>query len=407
MNETHENGTGMFGGADEANPLMRIQEKMGGMFIAWGGDGGEFTGVPLVESFDEYYAEYAAIRQRVGILHMPQRTVVKMRGSEACDFLHRMNTNDVNGLKVGESNHALLLNQKGRIDVDMIVMKVGEDELWLEVDQHNASRLIESLDKMIFTEDIEFEDCSDQLEHIALHGPAGVKLLEKLRTQETEGLSGIELWEHREVKLHGVDCRVYRRDDAGSLGLHVLVPRDALIAIYGEMVRASGWEAGAEVDAEWAEKRREGLRGRPIGWMAYNTARIEAGTPIWMIDYGTDSLPAETGIIDELVSFTKGCYLGQEIVARMHSRGHPKRILVGLKLDADKIPVAGSAVTEEKNGESAIIGGITSSTASPLLGNQSIALAVMKWGKHRAGSKFSVVAEEASIAAETCTLGVM
>ncbi|QQE13321.1 aminomethyltransferase family protein [Planctomycetota bacterium] len=402
MNENHENG-GMLGGADEANPLMRVQEQMGGMFIAWGGEEGEFTGTPLVESFDEYYAEYAAIRQRVGVLHLPQKAVVKVKGSDASDFLHRMITNDVNGLKVGESNHALLLNLKGRIDVDMIVLKVSDDAIWVEMDQHNVGQFITSLEKMVFVEDVVFEDCSGELDHVALHGPASVKLVEKLGSD----LSGIEEWANREIEICGTKCVVYRRDDAGSLGLHVFLPRRELAMIYGEMVRASGWEAGAEVDAEWAEKRREGLRGRPIGWMAYNTARIEAGTPIWMIDYATDSLPAETGILDEVVSFTKGCYLGQEIVARMHSRGHPKRVLVGVKFETEKIAVAGSGVIVEKDGKEDVVGGLTSSTASPLLGGKSIGLAVMKWGKHRKGVKVKVAAEDVVVDGEVGKLGVM
>src|SRR6185436_21150893 len=94
---------------------------------------------------------------------------------------------------------------------------------------------------------------------------------------------------------------------------------------------------------------RTGL-ARRIGWHAYNIARLEAGWPIFNIDFGPDSLPHETGVLNDRVSFKKGCYLGQEVVARMQSLGHPKQRLVGLKAveetgaDEDRVPEAGAAL---------------------------------------------------------------
>ena len=133
---------------------------------------------------------------------------------------------------------------------------------------------------------------------------------------------------------------------------------------------------------------------RPIGWAAFNAARIEAGRPLFGIDFDETVLPAETGQLERAVSFTKGCYLGQEIVARMHARGQIARQIVGLRLDNDALPIAGSHVFAP-NDSGDQIGGITSSTLSPRLSNAAICLAIVKKGFNTAGAEVRVPAEGA------------
>ncbi|WP_432798103.1 YgfZ/GcvT domain-containing protein [Poriferisphaera sp. WC338] len=371
------------------NPLAAKQEQMGGMLMAWGAEG---EAIAAVDSFEDYRAEYAAIRQRVGILHMSWRGLIKITGADAADLLHRMITNEVNNLPTGKSNHALLLNTKGRIEADFILMKMPNESgtIYLDAAKFNTEHLITSLDKIVFTEDITFQDQSGDIEHLFITGPGAAALIEQSRDENDSQTdpATLEPWDCGSVLICGSACHLMRRDEAGSLGLHLYVPRDNINAIYDHLLSQAGWSSNHEIDANWAEQRRKGLRGRPIGWGAYNTARIEAGTPLFMIDYGADSLPAETGILDELVSFTKGCYLGQEIVSRMYNLGHPKRVLVGLKFDQEFVADAGNPIyqeAKETDTEPVVIGGVTSSTVSPLRGNQSIAFGVIKWGKHRNG----------------------
>src|SRR5439155_17574914 len=119
-------------------------------------------------------------------------------------------------------------------------------------------------------------------------------------------------------------------------------------------------------------------RARRIGWHAYNIARIEAGWPIFNIDFGPDSLPHETGVLEDRVSFKKGCYLGQEVVARMQSLGHPKQRLVGLKAKEwttsggeEGVPEEGTRVYAQARGQEGgqppeVVGAVTSSAASPM-----------------------------------------
>jgi folate-binding protein YgfZ len=134
---------------------------------------------------------------------------------------------------------------------------------------------------------------------------------------------------------------------------------------------------------------------RPIGWHAFNIARIEAGTPLFNIDFGPTNLPHETGLLSHRVSFTKGCYLGQEVVARLENLGKPKQILVGLKVQTDALPIAGAQVFEQNSDNSMgdQIGVVTSSTLSPMLGAVPIAFAMLKTTKATPGATVLVSAE--------------
>jgi len=131
---------------------------------------------------------------------------------------------------------------------------------------------------------------------------------------------------------------------------------------------------------------------RPAGWAVFNTSRIEAGRPMFGIDFDDTVLPAETGQLSRAVSFTKGCYLGQEIVARMHARGQVARQIVGIRMQDDALPLAGAPIIDEKSNQ---IGGITSSTISPILSNASIGLGMMKSAFASPGTSVRVAAEGA------------
>ncbi len=253
-------------------------------------------------------------------------------------------------------------------------------------------------------------------------------------------MTPLEPMQHATVVIDGANGVVYRRDVTGSLGLHLLLPSEAAGGVFARMAEAVGGlvpdvdkarsefrvpsselkdtesskfqvpgsKSEAVVPLTWNMEHgtwnSPAVRGRGIGWVAFNTARIEAGTPLYHIDFGPDSLPGETGLLEDAVSFTKGCYLGQEIVARMKHLGHPKKIIVGLKCEDDRLPIAGSQIHEADAPGGTIIGGITSSTLPPLLGGSAIALASMKWAKHHVGTIVSTPAEGAFVKATVCAL---
>lgn len=436
---THRNFADTDQPGSHMSQLHHIQRELGAEFVNFGPPPQE-GGAQIVAEFGQYEAEYAAIRQRVGILHMPQRGVLRLTGEDRAEFLHRMLTCDVQHLKGGASRRAFQLNDKGRIVADLMLHH-GDLDTWLETDVLDLSALNDLLEARLFSEDVTIEDFSPQRTKLVLYGPAALALLRALADDAAIAdrmASGEMAGTHHVMPVDGVPISAYRLDDAGVMGLHLFVPTDAADAFYRKVLDASGFESGAETepDADYAQRRRSTLRGRPVGWLAYNTARIEAGTPVFHVDFGQDSLPAETGIIEQAVDFKKGCYIGQEIVARMRDRGHPKRVLVGLKLQGDALPVAGAQVYEgearqdeggedpalrsaqdgrgateagsraagSRLGEVAVIGGVTSSTRSPMLGQEPIAFAVVKWGRHKPGTPVRLSAEGAVVPGEVHAL---
>ena len=133
---------------------------------------------------------------------------------------------------------------------------------------------------------------------------------------------------------------------------------------------------------------------RPVGWFAFNIACVEGGTPLFRTDFGPDNLPHETGVVDRRVSFTKGCFLGQEVVARMERRGRASRTLVGLRVRRDLLPVASAQVFAQAGaGAGDSVGFVTSSTFSPMLGARPIAFAMMRAAHAGPGKTVLVGAE--------------
>jgi folate-binding protein YgfZ len=135
---------------------------------------------------------------------------------------------------------------------------------------------------------------------------------------------------------------------------------------------------------------------RPIGWAAFNACRIESGRPIFGIDFDDSILPAETGQLARAVSFTKGCYPGQEVVARMHARQQVARQIVGLKMESDALPIAGAQIFDDNGGTGGnAVGGVTSSTISPILSNAALCIGLVKKPFFAVGTKSTIPAEGA------------
>ncbi len=382
------------------NSLFTLQRQDGAGFIPYGPSGSD-QAVPVADSFGQYEIEYAAIRKGVGLMAMPQRGLVEVTGGDRIDFLHRMLTNDVRRLQPGQGCHAFLLNKKGRIAAAPLVLHEAARTV-LEVDVFQAPLLVAQLTEYLFTEDVQLQDVSGQWAHLALHGPEAAAFLAELAQQPPVDLEATGI---QQIVLADQACQVFRRDETGVLGLHILVPDHAAVTVYQLLLDVTERCGRALVG--------QGRRTQ-IGWSAYNTARIEAGTPIFHIDFGPDSLPHETGVLDQYVSFTKGCYVGQEVVARLENLGHPKRVLVGLKCSDHRLPIAGADVLESSGALTAtvgisgghtqvadqvtsaaggVIGAVTSSCVSPMLGGDAVALAVVKWAMRQAGTKVKVSAE--------------
>jgi folate-binding protein YgfZ len=241
--------------------------------------------------------EFAALRDGAALVDLSHKKVLRLAGKKTVEMLNAVLTNDVpEEDRLGV--YALLLNPKGRIQADLRVLKSGEDVL-IEVEPEGAAAAKELLGRYapfyrVGLEDLSETDASWSV--LGLYGPRAGDLLE-----------GPDLAEHESVKvsLNGADL----------LAAGVAVP-------------ISGYDLLGPADA--LEMARNHLRERgavAAGLDAYEAARIGAGVPRFGSDITPENFPAEAGILERAVSFEKGCYPGQETVARMHYRGHPNKML--------------------------------------------------------------------------------
>ena len=343
------------------NPLYAWHEQANASYLPYGPD------IQIVESFGEPEAEYAAIRKAAAIMDSPHRGVVELTGKDRLSFLNNLLTNETKSLSAGHGCYAYLLNLKGRIVLDINVLHQPDATL-LEVDARLADELCRTLNNYLFSDHVEIRNRTDDLARFTLIGPESSSIIDTLAAASvTADLT--ELLRNRSTEFAATPCTVFRNDQCGEMQYEWVVPRHALAAIWKELLHS----ANGEPESEPFKPGRTKLR--PIGWSAYNIARIEAGTPLLGIDLTDQNLPMETAHwYSRAVHISKGCYLGQEVVARMHAHKAVARMLVGLKNPGDAPPLAGEPL---RDGET-IIGCVTSSCMSPMLGNQPVAMAYVK-----------------------------
>lgn len=398
------------------SPLRNLHALAEASFIAYGmppgtsetARGGVDVGearpaVEVVETFGEIEGEYAALRKGCVMLDQPQRATIEVTGVDRLEFLNRMLTQNLKGMPEGRAARSFWLNRKGRIDADLRLLELGDRTL-LDVDVHAAARAAATLAAYIITEDVALADVTPSWHRLALHGPTAIPLLRAVAGQAADAL---------ETPGHAATITIAsrpviadRQDAAGETGVELLMRTGDVEAVWHELLEAGGEHDG---NGNGAAKPGNGFRLRPAGWHAFNIARVEAGWPVYNIDFGPESLPAETGVLHDRVSFTKGCYLGQEVVARMHALGAPKQVLVALRIEEQPSgmphasggapgpmqPLTGSPVflpaSREDEGE--IIGAVTSSVVSPMLGGAPIAFAQVRGKWAEAGAELRVGAE--------------
>lgn len=347
------------------NPLESIHEQAEAAFLPYGEQ------LRIVESYGEMEAEYAALRKGVALMDTSQRGVVLITGKDRLSFLNKLLTNDLLKLAPGQGLYSFLLQRTGRILFDLNVLHEAEATL-LEVDIRLTKTLVEELERYHFSEDVHIMDAAEQLGHLTLLGPGAESLLEKL--VDGSGVSGgggvgglNDQLRHGRRTLAHTALTIFRHDQAGVPGYELIVPRDSLVTVWQVLTEAGN---GHEPDVA-----NGGGGVRAIGWSAFNTARIEAGTPLFGIDLTDTTLPLETGpLYLRAVSLKKGCYVGQEIVARMHTRQSAARLFVGLRVKSAKLPFAGTGIFTEAEQ----VGMITSSCMSPMLGFTPVAMGYVR-----------------------------
>lgn len=354
--------------------------------------------VLLADAFADIELEYAAIRKSCVLFDCPHRAVLEVSGGDRLDFLQRMITQDLRPLSPNSCTRAFWLNRKGRIDADLRVINL-DDRILFSLDAHAAQRAHESLSAYVITEDVAITNLADQRHALLLLGPTAPDLLRALANISPDNNHAAR------ATINNINLLADRQDLANIPAFELILdsPDDAP-ALWSALLDAASVRTSEDGSPAPSPDLAKQFRLRPCGWHALNIARIECGVPLYNIDFGPDSLPHETGVLHERVSFKKGCYLGQEVVARLEALGKPKQKLVALRIDPSpspeephdpRLPIAPAQLFAEHDALGEVLGAITSSTLSPMLGNAPIALAQLRTKHAEPGTRLATSAQGA------------
>ena len=296
----------------------------------------------LVAHFTDPHEEHRAVRQGIGVVDLSHRGRLRLTGNDRAAYLHRIISNDVEGLSVGEGNYATILTNRGKIIADM-KLYVFEDSIGIETNAETTSILYQELDKYLIADDVTIEDCTESTGVVGVHGPKSTELL-----QMVYGLDVGHLPEYHSI-VHEIDGRriiCVRANETGEIGYNLCTASESIEWLW-DTILTKGRAFGAE----------------PVGLTALDSLRIEAGIPRYGAELDDSVFPGEAEL-EQAISFEKGCYIGQEIVARMKYRGHPNRLLRGFEITGDTPPQSGGRLFDGDKE----IGWLTSAVVSPTLG---------------------------------------
>jgi folate-binding protein YgfZ len=307
----------------------------------------ERSGWLLPAHYGDWAAEYDAVRGAAGLIDLSHRGLLQVTGPDRITFLQGMLSNDLHALKPFEGQFATVLNQQGKVLADVRVL-CAVNSLYLDFWEPLKAKILGHLNRYLVADEVEIADRTDEYTLLSLQGSRSPALLAEFIEQ---GELPEQLAHHAMVHAAGAEICIVRASHTGEIGFDLIIARADLLSTAKRLT-----EIARGFQAVW------------IGQEAVEILRIEAGIPIYGTDITEDNLLLETNL-DTHVSFSKGCYLGQEIVERVRSRGHVNRKLIGLLINGPTPAHHGDAIRADEKA----VGTITSSVLSPRL-NRAIAL---------------------------------
>lgn len=317
---------------------------------------------------------YLALREKAVIGTIAPRSAIGVAGKDRAAYLQGLLTNDVQALTPGTGCYAAWLTPQGRMLTDLHVFESGEMML-LDVPSDLVQATLQRLDQFLFAEDVQLADLSGTLRAVWVHGPAAASILEQILV----GATGLDSWLE------------YRNARVGFGGSPAVVARVSQLGVPG---------FGVYVEPAREEDLRRALEGAgaPVAdRTALEAARIESGYPVFGVDMTEDTIPLEAGIEERAISFTKGCYVGQEVIIRVLHRGHGRvaKKLVALRVDGD-VPARGARIVSGGRD----VGAVTSAARAPRPG--SIALGYVHRDCVAPGTRVEVDAGGSLVPALVC-----
>ena len=266
---------------------------------------GEYCGAETAARFGDAHAEFAALRSGCGVFDLGWRAKLVVTGEDRVRWLNGMVTGNVRDLPQNRGSYSFLLNPQGHILGDLYIYNRG-DHLLLDTDRSQAARMREVFEKYIIMDDVEVTDISDKLTAIGLRGPRATAVLERCGLN----IGSLQPLEVRDATFQGVGI--------------------SLVRATGRDISCEIWLAPQNAARVWDAQVAAGAA--PAGTEALEMWRIAAGVPRYGQDIRERDLPQETEQ-HQALDFSKGCYVGQEIVERIRSRGQVHRKFTGFLLE--------------------------------------------------------------------------
>jgi folate-binding protein YgfZ len=352
--------------------LHGFHQQLGGRFI-------DLHGQEAVNGYGDARAEYAALRESAGALDLSFRSRLCLLGADRQAFLNGQVTNNVKDLRTGDGCYAALVTARGKMESDLHIYCL-ENELLLDFEPGLSATVRARLEKYIIAEDAQVADVAPHYGLLSAQGPRAAEVLQSLGLAVPQKAMGAIRVEDAALG----EIYVTNQPRFGSAGFDLFIPTTAL-ALAAERLLAATLAAG----------------GRFCGWAALEVARIEAGLPRFGQDMDSTTLPPEAGLDATAVSYSKGCYIGQEVIARIRTYGQVAKSLRGLRLpdDLPELPAKGAKIFREEKE----VGAITSATRSPTL-HANIALGYVRREAAAPGTELWVAAAAAKFPARVVAL---
>ena len=327
----------------------------------------ELNSAEVVADYGDWLAEYAALRETVGMIDLSFRSRICLTGADRVRFLHGQVTNDVKKLRTGEGCYSAITTAKGKMESDLNIFNL-QDELLLDFEPNLTENISARLEKFIVADDVQVVNAAPHYGLLSVQGPKAEEIIRGLNS-----FSEIPTKQFGSVKISDATLgEIYLANNSrlDTNGFDLFVPNNSLGAVADKLIAAA-----------------KQIGGRAGGWTAFETARIEAGIPRFGADMGETNIPLECGIESRAIVYTKGCYLGQEVINRIHSIGHVNRELRGLRLadDLNILPQRGDKLFF--NGKEA--GQVTSAVKSPTLA-ANIALGYVRREANQIGNELAL-----------------
>jgi folate-binding protein YgfZ len=315
--------------------------------------------------FGDRRGEYEQTCRRAAIFDISHHGQVELVGRDAGKFLHNLCTNDVLKLAIGDGCEAFLTTSQAKTVAYVLVYRGQAEQadaiFHLDAGPCMGERVAQHLDRYLISEQVEIADRTGELGYVHVAGP---KALEVLENALSANLSALQDLKQMQVSIGGHTIQVRKHSPLGLPGFDIRMLREQANSLWASFLAAGAAPAGTE---------------------AYQTLRVEAGMPQFGIDIDESNLPQEVNRVEQTISFTKGCYIGQETIARVRTYGHVNRTLVRLKLEGQETEPRGTKLF--RDGKEA--GQITSCVFSPRRGT-AIALAYVRRGNQEPGTELYV-----------------